>query len=74
MREQPHLLEQNAQSPGGGDGRESSGGRESWGFVATLHRQELLDKMGRKERWKLEWESCYGEETTPGPKAGGYPG
>ena len=36
-REQPHLLEQNAQSPGGGEGRESSRGRETWGFVSTLH-------------------------------------
>lgn len=35
MREQPHLLEQNAQSPGGGDGRESSGGRETWGVCVN---------------------------------------
>ena len=56
------------------DRGKSSRARKSGGLCQSSTNQELQAKMGRLERWKLAWESWYGQEIPPGSKAGGCPG
>ena len=54
IEKEPHFSEQKAQSPGGGTEAKTLWVGKPGGLCPSSTRQELQDKMGRLERWKLE--------------------